>query len=92
MQDTLPDHQHEIVENIFAFIEAQGEMGASAAVLRNQFTDKIFLHKVLKLLNMAKMVMQTGVCEIVFVHWKFIKPWIVNTYHLKRLDRVSSEF
>lgn len=79
-----------IIQNIFEFIETQGETGATAEQLRELFEDKAFLQNVLNTLNKAKLVMRTGVGDLTFVHWKFIKPWIVSTYHLKRLDRVSA--
>lgn len=71
------------------FVEANGETGATAEQLRELFVDKVFLQNVLSILNKAKLVMRTGVGDLTFVHWKYIKPWIINTYHLKRLDRVS---
>lgn len=74
--------------DIYNYIDSQGEMGARAVDLVERYEDKIFLQKVLDYLNESKLVMKTGVCEITHVHWKHIKPWVVNTYHLKRLDRV----
>lgn len=76
---------------ILSYIRLQGEIGATAAQLRNKYEDKIFVQKVLNILRDLKLVMRTGVCEMTFVHWKHIKPWIVNTYHLKRLERVSNK-
>lgn len=74
--------------DIYNYIDSQGEMGARAVDLVERYEDKIFLQKVLDYLNESKLVMKTGVCEVTYVHWKHIKPWVVNTYHLKRLDRV----
>lgn len=78
-----------IAIDIYNYIDGQGEMGVSAAELLDRYEDKIFLQKILEHLNEAKFVMKTGVCGVTYVHSKHIKPWIVNTYHLKRLDRVS---
>lgn len=78
----------QIAVDIFNYIDTQGEMGANATALLERYEDKIFLQKVLDFFNEAKLVMKTGVCEITYVHWKHIKPWIINTYHLKRLERV----
>lgn len=75
--------------DIYNYIDSQGEIGARAADLLERYEDKIFLQKVLDYLNELKLVMKTGVCEVTYVHWKHIKPWVVNTYHLKRYDRVS---
>lgn len=77
-----------IAIDIFNRIDAAGEKGSSAASLTDKYEDNEFLEKVLNHLNDHKLVMKTGVCEVTFVHWKHIKPWIVNTYHLKRLERV----
>lgn len=78
----------QIAIDIFNYIETQGEMGAGATNLLERYKDKIFLQKILHFFNEAKLVMKTGVCEVTYVHWKHIKPWVVNTYHLKRLERV----
>lgn len=74
---------------ILNYIAFQGEMGATATKLRNKFEDKIFVQKILDILITLKLVMRTGVCELTFVHVKHMKPWIVNSYNLKRYDRVS---
>lgn len=74
--------------DIFNYIDQQGEMGAKAGVLAERYEDKEFLQRILNYFNAAKLVMKTGVCEVTYVHWKHIKPWVVNTYNLKRNDRV----
>lgn len=79
-----------IAIDIFNHIDAAGEKGSSAASLTDKYEDKEFLGMVLSHLNEHKLVMKTGVCEVTFVHWKHIKPWIINTYHLKRLERVRA--
>lgn len=78
-----------IAVDIHNFIDSKGEMGASAAALLDRYEDKSFLQTILDYFNEAKLVMKTGICEVTYVHSKHIKPWVVNTYHLKRLDRVS---
>lgn len=77
-----------IAVDVFNYIDSKGEMGASAATLLERYEDKTFLQKLLDDFNELKLVMKTGVCQITYVHWKHIKPWVINTYHLKRLDRV----
>lgn len=77
-----------IAIDIFNHIDAAGEKGSSAASLTDKYENNEFLEMVLSHLNEHKLVMKTGVCEVTFVHWKHIKPWTVNTYHLKRLARV----
>lgn len=78
-----------IAIDIYNFIEGRGKMGVSAVELLERYEDKIFLQKLLNHMDEAKFVMKTGVCELTYVHSKHIKPWVINTYHLKRLDRVS---
>lgn len=78
-----------IAIDIYNHIEERGDMGVSAVELLERYEDKAFLQKLLDHMNEAKIVMKTGVCEVTYVHSKHIKPWIINTYHLKRLDRVS---
>lgn len=78
-----------IAIDIYNYIDGQGEMGVSATELLDIYEDRAFLQRILMRLNEAKFVMKTGVCEVTYVHSKHIRPWVVNTYHLKRLDRVS---
>lgn len=78
-----------IAIDVYNYIEGNGEMGVSAIKLLERYEDRIFLQTILDHLNEAKFIMKTGVCEVTYVHSKHIKPWVVNTYHLKRLDRVS---
>lgn len=78
-----------IAVDIHNFIDSQGEMGVSAATLLEKYEDKAFLQRILDYFNESKLVMKTGVCEVTYVHHKHLKPWVVNTYHLKRYDRVS---
>lgn len=80
-----------IAVDIFNYIESQGELGAKAKTLLDRYEDKLFLQKLFDNFNELKLVMKTGVCEVTYVHWKHIKPWVINTYHLKRLDRVGIE-
>lgn len=77
-----------IAVDVYNYIDSQDETGAKAADLLERYEDKVFLQKILDYFNEAKLVMKTGVCEVTYVHWKHIRPWVVNTYHLKRLDRV----
>lgn len=56
---------------------------------QNAYGERDFLHNVLDILMEVKFVMRTGVCEYTYIHWAYVKQWIVNTYHLKRIERVS---
>lgn len=78
-----------IAIDIYNYIEERGEMGVTAVELLERYEDKTFLQTLLDHMNEEKFVMKTGVCELTFVHSKHITPWVINTYHLKRLDRVS---
>lgn len=75
--------------DVYGCIEAQKELGVTTAMLKAKYEDREFLEKVLDIMLNMKMIMKTGVCQVTYVHRSFVKPWIVNTYHLKRLNRVS---
>ncbi|XP_031625024.1 general transcription factor 3C polypeptide 1 [Contarinia nasturtii] len=79
-----------IAVDVFNYIDSQGEIGVTAATLHKRYEDKDFLQKLLDYFNESKLVMKTGVCQVTYVHWKHIKPWTINTYHLKRLDREAT--
>lgn len=74
--------------DIYGFIESKREMGATTKMLTDKYEDKLFIQRVLNILLGLKLIMKTGVCQYTYVHGLFIKPWIINSYHLKRLDRV----
>lgn len=76
--------------DVYGFIESRKEIGATTSMLKAKYEDREFLEKVLDIMLDMKMIMKTGVCQLTYVHRSFVKPWIVNTYHLKRLNRVSS--
>lgn len=75
--------------DIHGFIEQQREVGATSSMLKTKYEDLEFLEKVLTIMLALKMIMKSGVCQVTYIHRSFVKPWIVNTYHLKRLNRVS---
>lgn len=78
-----------VAVDVFNFIDSKGELGATTRALVDAYEDKTFLHSILNVLNDNKLVMKTGMNSVTYVHWKHIKAWVINTYHLKRLDRVS---
>lgn len=75
--------------DVYGFIESRKEVGATTSMLKEKYEDREFLEKVLEIMLQMKMVMKTGVCQVTYVHRSFVKPWIVSTYHLKRLSRVG---
>lgn len=75
--------------DLYGFIESRKELGATTSMLKTKYEDREFLEKALDIMLNMKMIMKTGVCQLTYVHRSFVKPWIVNTYHLKRLNRVS---
>lgn len=76
--------------DIFGFIESKKELGATTAALKEKYEDKELLGRVVQILSELGMIMKTGICVLTYVHRTYVKPWIVNTYNLKRLNRVSS--
>lgn len=77
--------------DVYGFIESRKELGATTAMLKAKYEDREFLEKVLNIMLEMRMIMKTGVCQLAYVHRSFVKPWIINTYHLKRLNRVGSK-
>lgn len=75
---------------ILGFIESKKELGATTLSLTERYEDKQFLAKILQILCDTKLIMKTGVCQLTYVHRSFVKPWTVNTYNMKRLERVSN--
>lgn len=88
-EKNLTEAEIHVAVDVYNYIDSKGEMGANAESLVERYEDKIFLQKILNYFNEVKFVMKTGVCELTYVHSKHITPWVVNTYHLKRLERVS---
>lgn len=80
-----------IIVDILGYIESQREMGATTTALKEKYEDKIFLLNALGFLLERKLVLKAGLCQITYVHAAYVNPWIINTYHLKRLDRVRNE-
>lgn len=56
---------------------------------QEKFVNKLVIIKVLDLLTELNLVIRSGVKTYTFVYWAYIQPWVVNTYHLKRLERVG---
>lgn len=75
---------------ILGFIESKKELGATTLALTEIYEDKQFLAKILQILCDTKLIMKTGVCQLTYVHRSFVKSWTVNTYNMKRLERVAN--
>lgn len=71
---------------ILEFLSSKTEMGATNRELVDRFgPGRKMLLKSLQLLQNLRMVLQTGVIEVTFVHCLFTTPWLVGTYTTKRL-------
>lgn len=43
--------------------------------------------KIIDLLIDLNLIMKTGIKDYTYVFWKYVQSWLVNSYHIKRLDR-----
>lgn len=77
-----------IAIDMLYYVEQQAEMGATAKMLLNKFKNQTLLEKVFKILENLTLVYKVGVHSITFVYWMYVQPWLINSYHIYRLERV----
>lgn len=56
--------------------------------LQANFSSRLYLVDVINALIQLNMVLVAGVHDNTFVHWKFVTPWLLSTYNIKRLEKV----
>ncbi|XP_014095965.2 general transcription factor 3C polypeptide 1 [Bactrocera oleae] len=78
------EQQH--VEDLLRFIEAR-KLGVPVTDLLREFPYAQFLSRALRLLSEHYLVKRVGVATMMYVHKTHIRPWVVHTFHLKRLER-----
>ncbi|XP_011181660.2 general transcription factor 3C polypeptide 1 [Zeugodacus cucurbitae] len=78
------EQQH--VEDLLRFIEAR-KLGVPVTELLREFPYAQFLSRALRLLSEHYLVKRVGVATLMYVHKTHIRPWVVHTFHLKRLER-----
>lgn len=78
-----------IAVDMLYFVEQQAEMGATTKMLLDKFKNRNLLLKVFKILENLTLVYKVGVHSITFVYWMYVQPWLINSYHIYRLERVS---
>lgn len=49
------------------------------------------LLRAVRILTELNVIMRAGIYEFVFIHWKYVTPWIISTYNIKRLEKESME-
>lgn len=81
-----------IAVDMLYFVERQAEMGATSKMLLDKFKNQSLLLKVFKILENLTLVYKVGVNSISFVYWMYVQPWLINSYHIYRLERVSVFF
>ncbi|KAH8356921.1 hypothetical protein KR200_004556 [Drosophila serrata] len=74
------------MEDILNYIE-QHQLGVQALQLRSIFPLGDFLLETLHLLADHDLVKRVGVSSHMYVHKKYIRNWVVHTFHIKRLQR-----
>lgn len=72
---------------VLEFIEQCKEMGCKAVALLENFKDKDLLQNCINLLLEHQYLLRTGVNDVIFVHHKFASYWLIETYHVKRLEK-----
>ncbi|XP_055911802.1 general transcription factor 3C polypeptide 1 [Eupeodes corollae] len=82
------DEEQDEVVRIHDFIESF-DLGAPASDLLKRFPDVEFLTKATKLLRKHFLVLRAGVSTFVYVQKNHIRPWVIQTRHIKRLERES---
>ncbi|XP_004527469.1 general transcription factor 3C polypeptide 1 [Ceratitis capitata] len=74
------------VEDLLKFIEKH-KLGVPVTDLLHEFPYTQFLARALRLLSEHYLVKRVGVNKPMYVHKTNIRPWVVHTFHLKRLER-----
>ncbi|KAM7349164.1 general transcription factor 3C polypeptide 1 isoform 1-T4 [Cochliomyia hominivorax] len=78
--------QQKHLEEIHNFIERH-TLGVSISHLMIEFPYENFLFKALNLLSYEFIIKRVGISSFMYVHKNHIRPWVVHTFNLKRLDR-----
>lgn len=77
-----------LMQALIAFTLSKKEMGASMQDMQEEFRDfKPLLAATLEALTDAQILLRTGVTKLVIVHYKKVRPWLIHSRKLLRLDR-----
>ncbi|XP_034666416.1 general transcription factor 3C polypeptide 1 [Drosophila subobscura] len=74
------------MEDILNYIERQ-PLGVPAMELRETFPLGDFLLEALHVLEDHELIKRVGVASHMYVHKRYIRNWVVHTFHIKRLER-----
>ncbi|XP_034239860.1 general transcription factor 3C polypeptide 1 [Thrips palmi] len=73
---------------ILEFCLSKNEFGATMDELRNEFeNNKSILAETLESLVEAELLLRAGVTKLVIVHYKKVRPWLIHSSKLLRLDK-----
>ncbi|XP_054727905.1 general transcription factor 3C polypeptide 1 [Anastrepha obliqua] len=78
------EQQH--VEDLLKYIE-RCKFGVPVTDLKREFPYAQFLSRALRVLSEHYLIKRVGVSTMLYVHKAHIRPWVVHTFHLKRLER-----
>ncbi|XP_017476820.1 PREDICTED: general transcription factor 3C polypeptide 1 isoform X1 [Rhagoletis zephyria] len=81
---TAMEQQH--VEDLLKYIETH-KLGVSVIDLKREFPYAQFLSRAIRILSEHYLVKRVGIDTMMYVHKSHIRPWVVHTFHLKRLER-----
>ncbi|XP_069672695.1 general transcription factor 3C polypeptide 1 [Periplaneta americana] len=77
-------------EDILAFVQKKKEIGATMQELRKNFRKQkspMSLAEILALLSKSHILYRSGVTTVHYIYHMFMKPWLVHSYKLLRLER-----
>ncbi|CAO1413423.1 unnamed protein product [Diamesa serratosioi] len=81
--------QRDELLRVLEFVESTAQMGAKYDQFNIKFPDKQELQHNVKILQKMRLLLRTGVNEIVFVHWNFASLWLIETYNVLRAEKDS---
>ncbi|XP_067640632.1 general transcription factor 3C polypeptide 1 isoform X2 [Eurosta solidaginis] len=81
---TAMEQQH--VEDLLRYIESH-KLGVPVTELMREFPYIQFLSRALRILSDHYLIKRVGIATMMYVHKSNIRPWVVHTFHMKRLER-----
>ncbi|PNF15072.1 hypothetical protein B7P43_G16543 [Cryptotermes secundus] len=81
-------------KDILAFVMEKKEIGATIKEIRKNFRkpkSPMSLAEVLALLTKSRSLYRSGVTTVHYIYHMFMKPWLVHSYKLLRLEREKQQ-
>ncbi|XP_074040495.1 general transcription factor 3C polypeptide 1 isoform X2 [Leptinotarsa decemlineata] len=80
----------DLMQEIMEFVSVKKIFGASGQQIKERFSahrTNMSLAKIIEVLVEAGILLQTGICTIVFVHYKYRSYWLAETYQITTEDQ-----